>query len=78
MVRDFQNLNSLIIAANAPCCKHCHYMLSRLNIAHPAPATNQQGEPILKHSLTAWWNPLTDERFNNSDMEFADNVPGLD
>jgi len=71
IIQKFKSLNTLIIAANAPCCKHCHHMLTKLGIAHPVPRE-------LKHSLTAWWNPLTNERFENGSPEFAKNTPGLD
>lgn len=58
-----------IIAANATCCKHCHFMLNYLGIQHPIP-------PIPTASLTGWWNPLTDARFPHADPEFARNIPG--
>jgi|GEM_PF-6507908 len=62
--------HNFLIVANAPCCKHCHNMLTYLGIAHPVP------NPI-KHSLTGWWNPLTDERFANSSEAFGNAIPGL-
>lgn len=66
-----------MIVANAPCCKHCHNMLTCLNVAHPAPATDQFGQPVLKASLTAWWNPLTDACVPQGDADLGSDIPGL-
>ena len=59
----------MIIAANAECCKHCHYMLAHLGIEHPIP-TNPTA------TKTGWWNPLTDEVYANASPEFKKNIPG--
>jgi hypothetical protein len=65
----FQGLaGRFLIAANAPCCKHCDNMLTRLRIVHPVPA-------VQKHSLTAWWNPLLDKRAANGSTEFGKDIP---
>ena len=57
-----------VIAANAPCCKHCSNMLDALDIEHPPGST--------KASLTGWWNPLTDEVYPQASSEFQKNIPG--
>ena len=57
-----------VIAANAPCCKHCAAMLEALDIEHPAGSA--------KASLTGWWNPLTDEVYPQASAEFQKDIPG--
>jgi hypothetical protein len=62
--------NRPMIVANAPCCLHCHNMLTFLSIEHPVPADPKQ-------SLTGWWNPLTDKSVPNHDFAGAGDIPGM-
>ena len=69
-------LSGTMIVANAPCCKHCHNMLVKIGVQHPAPATDAFGQAVLKASLTAWWNPFTDVCVPQGDGDFANAIPG--
>lgn len=57
-----------VICANAKACWHCASMMTALNIEYHG------GKG--KKSLTAWWNPLTDERFASSSVQFGADIPG--
>lgn len=51
-----------VICANATACYHCGSFMSALGIEYHG----GRG----KRSLTGWWNPLSDRRYNNSDHTF--------
>ena len=73
MIKDFQEAMAKtkykhgVIAANAPCCKHCKNMLEILGIKYYGKGA--------KASLTAWWNPFTEKVIPNGDMAFKDAIP---
>jgi hypothetical protein len=57
-----------VVSANAPCCKHCTGMLTKLG-AEFETASDDAG-------LTGWWNPFLDRAFPQADKEFQKTVPG--
>ncbi|WP_281557984.1 hypothetical protein [Thalassomonas sp. RHCl1] len=55
------------IAANAPCCKHCHNLLTKLGVKH-SPVEGAPGN-------TGWWNPLNDTVYENGSPAFQKDLP---
>jgi hypothetical protein len=58
---------TIVIGADAPCCKHCGNMLDALGIKYHG----DKGAA----GLTGWWNPISDIVAANGSLEFAKDIP---
>jgi hypothetical protein len=59
---------TIVIAANADCCKHCSNVLESLGCSFAVKSSTA--------SLTGWWNPFNDKVYAQADAEFSKDIPG--